>query len=114
LNNAGFIGSLKDFDRDNVEESLILNLGKFLNSEENKTLLSLESVKSASKACECIIMWVNGIYNYYFVNKKIKPKKAMLAEAQGKADVLNKKLAIEQAKLKQATDKVKLLNNDLK
>ncbi len=40
-------------------------------------------------------MWVNGIYNFYFVNKKIKPKKAMLAEAEGKVSVLNKKLAIE-------------------
>jgi dynein heavy chain len=95
MNKPGFLNSLREFDKDNVEEKLILDLGKYLNSEENKALLTQEAVAKASKACECIIMWVNGIYNFYFVNKKIKPKKAMLAEAEEKVKILNKKLAIE-------------------
>jgi dynein heavy chain len=38
-------------------------------------------------------MWINGIHNFYFVNKKVKPKKAALAEAEAKVKGLNAKLA---------------------
>lgn len=40
--------------------------------------LDIKVVENASTACKCIIMWLNGIYDFYFVNKKVKPKKLAL------------------------------------
>lgn len=76
-----------------VDESLVLNLGKYLNDPENVPNLEIKAVENASTACKCIIMWINGIYNFYFVNKKVKPKKAALAESEAKVKELNAKLA---------------------
>ena len=56
-------------------------------------------------------MWINGVYNFYFVNKRVKPKKAALAEAQTKVKGLNAQLAEKQKVLKQAVDKVNALND---
>jgi dynein heavy chain len=41
-------------------------------------------------------MWLNGIHSYYFVNKKVKPKKIALAESEAKVKGLNAQLAIKQ------------------
>ncbi len=40
MNKPGFLNSLREFDKDNVEEKLVLDLGKFLKAEENQNLLS--------------------------------------------------------------------------
>lgn len=71
---------------------MINNLGKFLNDPNNKDTLSVQNVANSSLACECIIQWVNGIYNFYFVNKKVKPKKEALKIAEEKVNGLNQKL----------------------
>ena len=42
-----------------------------------------------------MIMWAKGVYNFYFVNKKVKPKKIALGEAEIKVNGLNAKLAIK-------------------
>ncbi len=81
LNNPKLLDVLISFDRDNVEEKLVLNLGKFLKDPEQEKNLDIKVVENASTACKCIIMWINGVYNFYFVNKRVKPKKASLAEA---------------------------------
>lgn len=93
-----------------VDENLILNLGKYLNDPENMPNLEIKAVENASTACKCIMMWINGIHSFYFVNKKVKPKKAALAEAEVKVKGLNAKLAEKQKVLKQAVDKVNALN----
>jgi dynein heavy chain, axonemal len=95
VSDSNFIKNLKEFDKENVEEKLIVNLGNFLHAEENVELLKPHNVANASKACECIIMWVNGIYNYYWVNKRIKPKKIMLTEALSKVGELEKALRLK-------------------
>ena len=81
LNNSKLLDELIAFNVDHVDESLIINLGKYLNDPENMPNLEIKAVENASTACKCIIMWINGIYNFYFVNKKVKPKKAALAES---------------------------------
>ena len=50
-----------------------------MKDEKNAPLLELSAVKKASEACESIMMWVNGIHDFYWVNKDVKPKKVMLA-----------------------------------
>ena len=84
LNNSKLLEELIAYNVENVEESLVLNLGKYLNDPENVPLLEIKAVENASTACKCIMMWINGIHSFYFVNKKVKPKKAALAESETK------------------------------
>lgn len=35
-----------------------------------------------SKACHSLCLWVHAMYNFYFVNLKVKPKMQALAEAE--------------------------------
>ena len=84
LNNSKLLEELIAYNVENTEESLVLNLGKYLNDPENVPLLEIKAVENASTACKCIMMWINGIYSFYFVNKKVKPKKAALAESETK------------------------------
>lgn len=88
LNNSKLLDDLLNYDRDNMDEKIVTNLGKFLKDPENNKSLDIKIVENASTACKCIIQWINGIYSFYFVNKKVKPKKQSLAEAQAKSSVL--------------------------
>lgn len=56
-------------------------------------------------------MWLNGIHSFYYVNKKVIPKKKALAESQTKVKGLNAQLAEKQKLLKSANDKVAALND---
>jgi dynein heavy chain len=78
LANQKLLNDLINFNKEGLAESVVVNLGKFLNDPNNKEILSVQNVANSSTACECIIQWVNGIYNFYFVNKKVKPKKESL------------------------------------
>lgn len=69
-----FIEKMKTFDKENVEEKMIVNLGKFIKDPKNEPILELDNVKKSSEACVCIIQWVKGIYDFYWVWKKVKPK----------------------------------------
>ena len=92
VSDTNFIKTLKEFDKDNLDDKIHHNLGLFLNDPNNEELLKQEKVAAASTACECIIMWVNGIYSFHIVNKDIKPKKVKLAEAMSKVEGLEKDL----------------------
>ncbi len=96
---------------DDVDEPTVKRLGDFLN--ENKDSLTKDAVKSSSTAAAGLIMWVNGIYNFYFVNKEIKPKKEKLAKAEAEAKALMDQLAIKQKQLKDVNDKVDKLTREL-
>lgn len=75
--------------------------------------LKIEVVENASAACKCMIMWINGSYNFYHVNKRVKPKKAALAASEAEVRQLSAKLAEKQKSLKTAVDKVEALNAEL-
>lgn len=75
LGNQKLLNDLINFNKEGLTEGIVQNLGKFLNDPNNKDILSVQNVANSSQACECIIQWVNGIYNFYYVNKKVKPKK---------------------------------------
>ena len=76
LNDMKFVQKLQDFDKDGVDEKVIVNLGKFINDPASAEWLELDKVKSSSQACFGLIQWVQGIYQFYWVNKDIKPLKA--------------------------------------
>ncbi len=54
------------FDKDSLEEKVIVNLGKFLSDPEKEKTLELKYVENASTACKCLILWVRGIYSYFY------------------------------------------------
>jgi len=60
-----------------------------------------------------MIMWINGSYNFYHVNKRVKPKKLALAASEAEVKQLSAKLAEKQKSLKTAVDKVEALNAEL-
>jgi dynein heavy chain len=58
LNKPGLLSDLLIFDKDNVDEKIIKNLGAFLTDPEFKDTLEVNVVANASEACRCMIMWV--------------------------------------------------------
>lgn len=82
LGNPKLLDELLEFKIENCDDQIINNLGKYLNDPENVPNLKIEVVENASTACKCMIMWINGSYNFYHVNKKVKPKKAALAASE--------------------------------
>lgn len=99
LKGANFLSLLQEFDKENVEQKIIVNCEKFLNAEENVEMLEENAVAKASKACKCIIMWVNAITKFFWVNKQIKPLKAELASAEATVNDMQAKLAVKLAEL---------------
>jgi dynein heavy chain len=57
-----------------------------------------------------MIMWIDGSYTFYHVNKRVKPKKLALATSEAEVRQLSAKLAEKQKSLKTAVDKVEALN----
>ena len=113
VNDVNFVKKLFEFDAENLEEKNIIALGKFLKDPQYAEQLKPENVEKASLSCKCLIQWINGIYSYFFVNKKIKPKKLKLNEANDKVNELQSRLAEKQKELKSANDKVEKLNSEL-
>ena len=95
LNDPNFIKRLETYDKENIPEKVINDLTNFKQTQEAQDFFTLEAAKKASQACVCIFLWTDAIYSFYFVNKEVKPKKIMLAEAQEKADTLMAKLAVK-------------------
>lgn len=51
LGNLKLLNILVDFDKDGVQEQVIVNLGKFLNDPNNRQILTEENVANSSQAC---------------------------------------------------------------
>lgn len=83
---------MKSYNRDAMEEKIILSLGSYFNDPEAKENLEKSAVEKASPVCYSMLMWVRAMYDYYFVNKKVKPKKAALEESNEKVSKLNAQL----------------------
>ncbi len=113
LNKPGLLDELIKYDLELIPEDTIARLTKYLLDPAVKEEIRVDNVEKASTACKCIIMWINGIYNFYFVNKKVKPKKIKLAESEAKVAKLNGELAVKQKQLKTAVDKVDGLSREL-
>ena len=113
LNESDFLQFLIDFkdNIDNVDEASVKKLGDFI--RENKEALEPNNVKNSSSAAYCLIKWVLGVYDFYFVNKEVRPKKERLAKAQAEVDKSNATLAIKQKELKVIIDKVDALTREL-
>lgn len=86
---------MKNFDKDNIPESLIKQINSYIENPE----FTPELVAQASKACTAICMWVRAMHTYYHVSIGVAPKRAALAEASAELAVAKRKLAAAETQL---------------
>lgn len=69
-----------------INEFLFLwRIGKYFDEKPN---LTEESVAGASKAASALLKWIKAAHSFYYVNKKVKPKKEKLKIAEAEAKTL--------------------------
>jgi len=83
-----FLVKLTGYDKETLDEKTVNNVGSFLNEEKNKTLLTPANVEKSSPVAKSMLLWVKAMYDFYFVNRRVKPKKIALAEAEEKSSKL--------------------------
>ena len=89
MNNPNdFINRLKNYDKDNIKESLLKKLKKYTNDPR----FVPASIAKKSNAAKSICMWARAIDNYSAVMKIIKPKQAALAQAEGELKIAQEEL----------------------
>ena len=109
LSNAQqFMDSLINFDKDNIEESVIKNIGPLIEMPEFQP----EVIAKVSKACTAMCTWCRAMHTYYFIAREVEPKRKALAGAQVELDETNKMLNEAQSKLKAVVEKLDQLEKD--
>ena len=108
LNKPKLLDELLNFDKDNIDPNIILNIEKIINHNDFKP----DTIKRSSLAAYGLSMWVRAIYRYDKVMKEIKPRQSALAEAQKKLQAAEELLAEKMANLKNIMDLVAKLEAD--
>ena len=73
-----FLQSLLTYDKDNIEEATIKQIGKFMDNPEFQP----ERVAQVSKACKSMSIWVRAMHKYYYIARDVEPKRERLRAAQ--------------------------------
>lgn len=76
------------FDKENISEKVIQSLAAYFNDPEVKPFIEKSVVEKAYEACGSMLAWVHAMHDFYFVNRKVKPKKIELAKAQAEVSGL--------------------------
>jgi dynein heavy chain len=105
LSDGGFLDKLKNYDKDNIDSSVLKKIQKNLNDPN----MQVEVVSRVSKAATGLCMWVHAMDVYSRVAKEVGPKKEKLAQMNSILAEANAKLAVKQAELKAVVDKVDAL-----
>jgi len=113
LGNTQLLNMMKNYDKENMEEKIVVSLRNYFEDPEAKSDLEESVVKNASSVCHSMLLWAKAMYDFYFVYKIVKPKKIALAEANHKVEGLMSQLRLKQSELKKANDKVEELSQDL-
>ncbi|XP_043257418.1 dynein axonemal heavy chain 3 [Colletes gigas] len=109
LGDMKFLDSLRNFDKDNIPAAYIKRIrDKFINDRSFQP----EAIKKVSTACEGLCKWVRAIEVYDRVIKVVKPKQAMLAEAEAALAAQMEALNAKRALLQEVTQKLQTLNDE--
>ncbi|XP_054015460.1 dynein axonemal heavy chain 3-like [Hylaeus anthracinus] len=109
LGDMKFLESLKNFDKDNIPPAYMKRIReKFINDRSFQP----EAIKKVSTACEGLCKWVRAIEVYDRVIKVVKPKQAMLAEAEAALAAQMEALNAKRALLQEVTQKLQSLNDE--
>ena len=95
LNDMQFLDRLMDYDKDNIEPSIIRKLKKYATDPRFEP----KKVGKVSTACKCLCAWALAMYKYDNVVKTIEPKRKRLGEAQERLGLVEAELAEKQAAL---------------
>ena len=106
LAQSTFIEDLKQYDKDNIPQKLLVKLRKVLVLDD----MQVERVSKVSKAATGLCMWCHAMSVYADVAKDVEPKKKKLAEMNAQMEAANKLLSEKRAMLKGVLDKVAALN----
>jgi len=104
-----FIDRLLNYDKENMKETVIEKMQPYIKDKNFRP----EVVKSVSTALVGLCSWVLAMDKYYRVNKVVKPKKAMLAEAEAEFAAAMSDLNAKKAMLKDIDDRLADLNKTL-
>ncbi|XP_017878877.2 dynein heavy chain 3, axonemal [Ceratina calcarata] len=109
LGDMKFLDSLKNFDKDNIPPAYMKRIReKFMNDRSFQP----EAIKKVSTACEGLCKWVRAIEVYDRVIKVVKPKQAMLAEAEAALASQMEALNAKRALLQDVSQKLQSLNDE--
>lgn len=109
LGDMKFLDGLKTFDKDNIPP---INMKKIRDRYMNDRGFQPEVIKKVSTACEGLCKWVRAMEVYDRVIKVVAPKKAMLAEAEGKLAIQMEMLNAKRNLLQEVTGKLQQLNDE--
>ncbi|KAK1118887.1 hypothetical protein K0M31_014657 [Melipona bicolor] len=73
-----FLYTMEHYDKENLTEEMINKLKPYIENPDFQP----SKIEYVSKACYSLCLWVHAMYNYYFVNLKVKPKMEALAKAE--------------------------------
>lgn len=109
MNDSGFLQSLRDFDKDNIDPKIIAKLRPYIANPE----FAPEKILQASKAAYGLCCWCRAMEAYDRVAKVVGPKKIKLAESEAALAIVMGALREKQAELKVVLDKLAALDTDL-
>jgi dynein heavy chain len=110
MSDSKFLESLFQYDKDNIAESKLKKLQKYLKMDN----FTPDAVGRVSTAAKSLCMWVVAMDTYSAVAKTVEPKKKMLAEAEATLATVMAELAEKEATLQEVMDKVAALQAKLK
>ena len=109
-NPGEFITTLQKYDKDNIKESILKKLKKYVN--DPKFVPDLIAKKSV--AGKSICMWCCAMDKYAEVKKIVEPKELKLAEAMKQLEAANSDLKGKQQKLQAVRNKINQLQFNYK
>lgn len=109
LTDGKFMDRLKQYDKDNIPPRVLKQLEKYTTKPE----YSPESVGNVSKAAKSLCMWTHAMDKYSKVAKEVEPKKALVAELNGKLAKAEGALKEKQDMLAQVEAQVESLKKRL-
>eukprot|EP01062_Namystynia_karyoxenos_P000025 TRINITY_DN10007_c0_g3_i1.p1 TRINITY_DN10007_c0_g3~~TRINITY_DN10007_c0_g3_i1.p1 ORF type:complete len:4448 (+),score=1759.39 TRINITY_DN10007_c0_g3_i1:82-13425(+) len=110
LSRTDFLDRLQGYDRDRIPQDVISRLEQRVMKDADFTP---DKVGVQSGACRSLCMWVRAIYNYYYVEKKVTPKREKLRQAQQVLDIANAQLFEARSELQAVQEELSSLQGVL-
>ena len=107
LGDANFLVKLLEFDKDQLVDSLLTKIAKFVNNPD----YAPDNIGKVSGAAKGLCQWVHAMFVYGNVAKDVEPKRKKLKAAQDALAKKQKALGEAQASLKEVLDKVQVLKD---
>jgi len=102
IGESDFLYQVKSYDKDNVKDTVLKKLAKYVNNAD----FSAASVSKVSKAAGALCVWVHAIHTYSLVFRDVAPKRAKLKAAQQSLAAKQKALRAAEEQLAEVIAKV--------